>query len=135
MGADDRLLVTVQDGEALQVVEDGVAGVPLATDWLRSTWHTLLDLDARIASGTATGHLRSATADDGLREARAHLADRYRARSEEIPDLVRAYEQAQSLRAADTERRIRAALTPTSYRTDPAPPVGAGFVSTTSVRR
>jgi thymidylate kinase len=106
-----------------------------ATDWLQTTWRTLLDLDARIASDSATAHARTATVDARLREARARLADRYRARSEEFPELVRAHEQTQSLQAADTERRIRTALTPTLGRTDPAAPGRAAFASTTSLRR
>ena len=44
------------------------AALDNATEWLHTTWHTLLDLDARIASDTATGHGRTGTVDDRLGE-------------------------------------------------------------------
>jgi thymidylate kinase len=119
--------------------DDGSAGAVFAaraaldnaTDWLHTTWHTLLDLDARIASDTATGHARASTTDDRLRDARAELADRYQARSQKYPELTRAYEEAQRRQVAHIERRIRADL----HIPDPSAPFSAHDASTTSLRR
>ncbi|MDT0143217.1 AAA family ATPase [Microbacterium sp. PRC9] len=102
-----------------------------ATDWLHTTWHTLLDLDARIAGDNATGHGRTAIVDDRLRDARAQLADRYQARSQDYPALIRAYEEAQRRQVAVTERSIRTVL----HSPDPAAPFSAPGTSTTSLRR
>lgn len=120
----------LRDDGAASTESAARAALDNATDWLHTTWHTLLDLDARIASDTATGHGRAATTDDRLRDARAQLADRYQIRSQEYPELVRAYEEAQRQQVAETERRIRRAL----YPPDPAPCSAPG-TSTTSLRR
>ena len=49
MSADDRLLVTVQDGEALQVVEDRVAGVPLVIVGELRVWAPVEGCGQRLA--------------------------------------------------------------------------------------
>ncbi len=85
--------------------------------WLHATWRALLDLDARIASTTATGHARSADRDDGLHSAREQLADQYQSRSSNHAELVNAHRRtAQLLEAAETELRARATLTPDQHR-------------------
>ncbi|MFK4806167.1 AAA family ATPase [Microbacterium sp. ZW CA_36] len=89
-------------------------------DWLHATWRTLLELDARIARDTATGHARTPETKHQLREAREQLADRYQARSEEYAGLLQAYADERMAHAAETERRIRAVVAPTLHRTDPA---------------
>lgn len=88
-------------------------------DWLHASWRTLLELDARIAGDTATGHGRTPATDHQLREARAQLADRYVARSEEYARLLRAYEEERMAQAVETERWIRAAVASTLHRADP----------------
>jgi hypothetical protein len=102
-----------------------------AITWLHTTWHILLDLDARIASDTASEHGRTLAADSRLRDMRDQLADRYRGRSEEYAALIRGYERAQLRQVADTERRTRAAL----YPPDGAAPTGRPGTSTTSLLR
>ncbi|MDR7113738.1 energy-coupling factor transporter ATP-binding protein EcfA2 [Microbacterium trichothecenolyticum] len=106
-------------------------------DWLHATWRTLLELDARIAGDAATGHARTPATDHQLREARAQLADRYQARSEEYAGLLQAYEEERMAQAVETERRIRAAVEPTLHRADPTSilPVVAPGGSANSLRR
>ncbi|MGX5769761.1 AAA family ATPase [Microbacterium trichothecenolyticum] len=90
-----------------------------ATRWLHDTWRTLLDLDARIAGDTATGHGRPAGSDGEPIAARDRLADEYQSRARAHADLVRTHrEYAQQLDVAETERRIRATLDPAQHRAE-----------------
>jgi energy-coupling factor transporter ATP-binding protein EcfA2 len=90
-----------------------------STRWLRATWHTLLELNSRIASTTATGHGRSADDDNELRLARDQLSEDYRSRISDHPQLVHAHHHAAQLEeAAGTEMRIRATLTPDQHRAE-----------------
>ncbi|WP_374976653.1 AAA family ATPase [Microbacterium trichothecenolyticum] len=90
-----------------------------ATQWLHDTWRTLLDLDARIAGDTATGHGRPAGSDGEPLATRERLADEYQTRTRAHADLVRTHrEYAQQLVAAETERRIRAGLDATQHRAE-----------------
>lgn len=92
-----------------------------SSKWLHATWHTLLDLEARIASITATGHGRSIDDDNQLRSAREQLADDYQSRRSDHAQLVHAHRQtAQLLEAAETEVRIRATLKPDQHRAENA---------------
>ena len=110
----DRVHAELQRREAIARGE-----VDATTQWLHATWRTLLDLDARIAGDTATGHGRTSGLDGDLHTTRERLADEYQSRTRDHADLVRTHgERNQQLDAAETERRIRAELDPAQYRAE-----------------
>ncbi|WP_109211322.1 MULTISPECIES: AAA family ATPase [Microbacterium] len=117
--------------------------IDTATQWLHDTWRTLLDLDARIAGDTATGHGRPAGSDGEPLAARDRLADEYQSRTRDHANLVRTHrEYAQQLDAAETERRIRATLDPAQHRAEDvarqshaAFPASASIPTAPSLRR
>ncbi|WP_342666927.1 AAA family ATPase [Microbacterium trichothecenolyticum] len=90
-----------------------------ATQWLQTTWRTLLELDARIAGDTATGHGRTNGLDGELHATRDRLADEYRSRTRDHAELVRTQrEHAHQLDVAETERRVRGMLDPAQHRAE-----------------
>ncbi|KQP67860.1 hypothetical protein ASF40_20100 [Microbacterium sp. Leaf288] len=117
--------------------------IDAATQWLHTTWRTLLDLDARIAGDTATGHGRTNGVDGELHATRDRLADEYQSRTRAHADLVRTHrEHAHQLDAAESERRIRATLDPAQSRAEnvarqshAATPASASTPTTASLRR
>lgn len=117
--------------------------VDVATQWLHTTWRTLLDLDSRIAGDAATGHGRTNGLDGELHATRDRLANEYQSRTRAHADLVRTRrEHAHQLDVAETERRIRAGLGPAQHRAEnvarqsqAASPAAASAPTTASLRR
>jgi len=117
--------------------------VDATTQWLHTTWRTLLDLDSRIAGDAAAGHGRTNGLDGELHATRERLANEYQSHTCDHANLVRTHrEHAHQLDVADTERRIRAALDPAQHRAEnvarqshAATPASSTTPTTTSLRR
>ncbi|MDR7110896.1 hypothetical protein J2X03_000752 [Microbacterium trichothecenolyticum] len=95
-------------------------------EWLLRTRNTLLELDARIAGSAAGDHARTERRADTLAASRRQLVGRYEARSADYADLIGVHRQREQLVAsAETERRVRVALTAEARRAEEAARQGA----------